>query len=94
MVLKELWDPYDTRSTRTFARSWSECLHRVVLAGLIVFILPNTVGEIATSFMLFDVLRRVQYIILDPYRHRSGTHVARGDVEHVFRAAGEGERWR
>lgn len=69
VVLKELWEPYQKHA---YFYEVVECLRRVMLAGLVVFILPNTAGQIATSFLL-SMFFFIVYMILDPYRHRSDT---------------------
>lgn len=69
VVLKELWEPYQKHA---YYYEVVECLRRVVLSGLVVFVLPNTAGQIATSFLL-SMFFFVVYMILDPYRHRSHT---------------------
>lgn len=69
VVLKDLWEPYKKHA---YYYEVVECVRRVVLSGLVVFVFPNTAGQIATSFLL-SMFFFVVYMILDPYRHRSHT---------------------
>lgn len=47
--MKDLWKPY---RKSTYFYEIIECLRRVVLSGAVVFVLPNTAGRVATSFLL------------------------------------------
>lgn len=69
VVLKELWQPYQKDA---YFYEVVECLRRVVLSGVVVFVLPNTAGQIATSFLL-SMFFFVIFMVLNPYQHRSDT---------------------
>lgn len=45
-----------------------ECLRRVTLSGLVVFILPNSAGQIITTFLLSLLFFGI-FMGLDPYEH-------------------------
>lgn len=77
VVLRELWEPYQKHA---YFYEVVECLRRVVLSGAIVFILPNTAGQIATSFLL-SLFFFVVYMVLNPYRYRSDTWL--GTIGHA-----------
>lgn len=72
-----LWRPYRPQA---FYFEVVECLRRVMLSGLIVFILPNTAGQVVTTFLMslffFAVLS-----VLNPYASRWDAWLA--GVGHV-----------
>ncbi len=78
VVLRELWEPYQEGA---YYYEVVECLRRVVLSGAVVFVLPNTAGQIATSFLL-SLFFFVVFMVLSPYRHRSDAWL--GTVGHAI----------
>lgn len=77
LVLKELWEPYQKHA---YYYEVVECLRRVVLSGVVVFVLPNTAGQIATSFLL-SMGFFVVFMVLNPYFQRSDTWL--GIIGHM-----------
>lgn len=67
VVLKELWEPYEKHA---YFYEVVECVRRVVLSGVVVFVLPNTAGQIATSFLL-SMFFFVVFMVLNPYLRQS-----------------------
>ena len=65
-VFKDLWRQY---RPEVHFYEVVECLRRVLLSGVVVFIFPNTAGQLATSFIIalffFTVL-----MVLNPYNDR------------------------
>lgn len=53
-----------------------ECLRRVTLSGIVVFILPNTAGQVMTTFLLSLFFFAV-FTVLDPYPDVRDTWLAR-----------------
>lgn len=53
-----------------------ECFRRVTLSGLVVFILPNSAGQVITSFLL-SLFFFALLTVLDPYTNVWDTWVAR-----------------
>ncbi|CAM9848157.1 unnamed protein product, partial [Laminaria digitata] len=72
-ICRELWAPY---RPEVYYYEIVECLRRVLLSGFVVFIFPNTAGQVATSFLLALATAAV-FMILDPYGHRWHTWLAR-----------------
>lgn len=72
-VLRPLWQPY-RRSVYYY--EVVECFRRVTLSGLVIFILPNTAGQVMTGFLL-SVAFFALFTVLDPYAHRRDTWLAR-----------------
>lgn len=72
-VLRPLWEPYQPR---VYYYEVVECFRRVTLSGLVVFILPNTAGQVMTGFLLAVVFFAL-FTILDPYKDRRDTWLAR-----------------
>lgn len=73
MFFKDLWQPY---RSQVFYYEVIECFRRVLLAGIVVFILPNTAGQVATSFLIALVFFSV-LILLNPYENPSDTWLSR-----------------
>lgn len=71
-VLRPLWQPY-RRSVYYY--EVVECFRRVTLAGLLVFILPNTAGQVMTGFLL-SVAFFALFTLLNPYEHKRDTWLA------------------
>ncbi|CAN0521707.1 unnamed protein product, partial [Scytosiphon promiscuus] len=46
---RELWEPY---RPQVYFYEVVECLRRVLLSGVVVFIFPHTAGQVATSLLL------------------------------------------
>ncbi|CAM9604384.1 unnamed protein product, partial [Laminaria digitata] len=72
-VLRELWIAYRPEA---YFYEVVESLRRVVLSGVIVFIFPNTAGQIATAFLLALFFAAV-FLVLDPYTSSFDTWAAR-----------------
>lgn len=72
-TLRELWGAY---RPEVYYYEVVECVRRVVLSGVIVFIFPNTAGQIATAFLLALLFAAV-FMALDPYTSGFDTLVAR-----------------
>ncbi|CAN0218885.1 unnamed protein product [Ectocarpus sp. 4 AP-2014] len=53
-----------------------ECFRRVMLSGIVVFILPNTAGQVMTTFLLSLFFFAV-FMVLDPYTDGLDTWLAR-----------------
>lgn len=77
LVLKELWEPYKKHA---YFYEVVEFLRRVVLSGVVVFGLPNTAGQITTSFLL-SMGVFVVFMVLDPFLRRSATWL--GIIAHM-----------
>ena len=72
-VLRELWIAYRPEA---YFYEVVECVRRVVLSGVIVFIFPNTAGQIATAFLLALFFAAV-FLVINPYTSSFDTWVAR-----------------
>ncbi|CAN0227090.1 unnamed protein product, partial [Ascophyllum nodosum] len=72
-AFKELWRPY---RPEVFYYEVVECLRRVTLSVVVVFVSPSTAGQIATTF-LFALLFFAMMLILDPYVSQWDTWLAR-----------------
>ena len=72
-IYKELWAPY---RPRVYYYEIVECFRRVTLSGAVVFIFPNTAGQVATSVLLAIMFAAV-FVVLDPYTSRWHTWLAR-----------------
>ena len=72
-VLRPLWAPYQPR---VYYYEVVECFRRVTLSGLMVFILPNTAGQVMTGFLL-SVVFFALFTVLDPYADPRDTWLAR-----------------
>lgn len=72
-VLRELWMSYRPQA---YLYEVVECARRAVLSGVIVFIFPNTAGQVATAFLLALFFAAV-FMALDPYTSRWDTWAAR-----------------
>ncbi|CAN0498410.1 unnamed protein product, partial [Scytosiphon promiscuus] len=72
-VLRELWVAY---RAEVYFYEVVECVRRAVLSGVIVFIFPNTAGQIATAFLLALFFAAV-FMLLDPYSSWCDTWAAR-----------------
>eukprot|EP00752_Nemacystus_decipiens_P010199 g9089.t1 len=81
-VLRALHEPY--RPDRYYYEV-VECFRRVMLSGVVVFILPNTAGQVMTTFLL-SLFFFALFTVLDPYEdpapgnvliHASDTWLAR-----------------
>ena len=72
-VLRELWGAY---RPDVYYYEVVECVRRVTLSGIIVFILPNTAGQVATAFLL-SLFFAALFMALDPYSSWFDTSVAR-----------------
>ncbi|CAM9409651.1 unnamed protein product, partial [Laminaria digitata] len=70
---KELWEPY---RSQVYFYEVVECLRRVMLSGVVVFIFPNTAGQVATSLLL-AIFTVAVFMALDPYVSRWHTWLAR-----------------
>ena len=70
---RELWEPY---RPQVYFYEVVECLRRVVLSGIVVFIFPNTVGQVATSLLLAIFMAAV-FMVVNPYVSRWHTWLAR-----------------
>lgn len=70
---RELWEPY---RPQVYFYEVVECLRRVLLSGVVVFIFPNTAGQVATSLLLAMFTAAV-FMALDPYVSRWHTWLAR-----------------
>ena len=62
-VARDLWVAY---KPEVYFYEVVECARRVVLSGVVVFVLPNTAGQIATAFLLALFFAAV-FMVLDPY---------------------------
>lgn len=71
--LAALWAPY---RRDVYYYEVIECLRRVTLSGIVVFILPNTAGQVMTTFILSLAFFAV-FMALDPYESSSDTWLAR-----------------
>lgn len=72
-ALRELWGAY---RPEVYYYEVAECVRRVVLSGVIVFIFPNTAGQVATAFLL-SLLFAALFMALDPYSSWFDTSIAR-----------------
>eukprot|EP00903_Cladosiphon_okamuranus_P015420 g14243.t1 len=72
-VLRPLWQPY---KRSVYYYEVAECFRRVTLSGLVVFILPDTAGQVMTGFLL-SVAFFALFTVLDPYEHWRDTWLAR-----------------
>ncbi|CAM9986983.1 unnamed protein product, partial [Laminaria digitata] len=70
---RELWAAY---RPEVYFYEIVECVRRVMLSGVIVFIFPNTAGQVATAF-LFALFFAALFMALDPYTRRFDTWLAR-----------------
>ena len=70
---RELWEPY---RSQVYFYEVVECLRRVLLSGVVVFIFPNTAGQVATSLLL-AIFTAAVFMALDPYVSRWHTWLAR-----------------
>eukprot|EP00903_Cladosiphon_okamuranus_P011974 g11246.t1 len=77
-VLRPLWQPY-RRSVYYY--EVVECFRRVTLSGLLVFVLPNTAGQVMTGFLL-SVAFFALFTLLKPYENKRDTWLA--TVGHVI----------
>lgn len=68
-----LWKPY---RPQMFYFEIIECFRRVALSGVVVFILPNTAGQIVTTFLMSVVFFAV-LTILNPYANAWDAWLAR-----------------
>ena len=66
IVFRDLWRPY---RQEVFWYEVVECVRRVVLSGIVVFVLPNTAGQVATTF-LFALAFFVALLVLNPYMNQ------------------------
>jgi len=53
-----------------------ECFRRVTLSGLVVFIFPNTAGQVMTALLLSLIFFAV-FMVMDPYASAWDTRLAR-----------------
>lgn len=53
-----------------------ECFRRVIISGIVVFILPNTAGQVMTTFLL-SLFFFAAFTVLDPYSDVLDTWLAR-----------------
>ncbi len=72
-ALRPLWQPY-RRSVYYY--EVVECFRRVTLSGLVVFILPDTAGQVMTAFLLSLAFFAV-FTVLYPYADARDTWLAR-----------------
>ena len=72
-VLRPLWQPY-RRSVYYY--EVVECFRRVALSGLVVFILPDTAGQVMTAFLL-SLAFFALFTVLYPYADARDTWLAR-----------------
>ena len=72
-VFGELWTMYRPEA---YYYEVVECVRRVVLSSVIVFVFPNTAGQVATSFLL-ALLFAALLMVLDPYIDARDAWVAR-----------------
>ena len=72
-VARDLWVAY---KPEVYFYEVVECARRVVLSGVVVFVLPNTAGQIAVSFLLALFFAAV-LMVLDPYTSWFDTWTAR-----------------
>lgn len=72
-VLRALWAPY---RQDVYCYEVVECFRRVTLSGLVVFILPNTAGQVITTFLLSLFFFAV-FMVLDPYTNAWDSWLAR-----------------
>ncbi|CAM9433669.1 unnamed protein product, partial [Laminaria digitata] len=70
---KELWEPY---RSQVYFYEVVECFRRVLLSGVVVFIFPNTAGQVATSLLL-AIFTAAVFMALNPYVSRWHTWLAR-----------------
>ncbi|CAN0591359.1 unnamed protein product, partial [Laminaria digitata] len=69
---QELWGAYQPD---VYFYEVVECVRRVVLSGVVVFIFPNTAGQVATAFLL-ALFFAALFMALDPYTSRFDTWLA------------------
>ena len=72
-AFKDLWRPYQPE---VYFYEVIECLRRVVLSGIVVFIFPNTAGQVAMAFLLAMVFFAV-LMALNPYMNPWDAWLAR-----------------
>lgn len=72
-VFRDLWKPY---KPDMFWYEVLECVRRIVLSGIVVFIFPNTAGQVATTF-LFAFAFFVVMLVFNPYMNKWDTWLAR-----------------
>ncbi|CAN0299763.1 unnamed protein product, partial [Pylaiella littoralis] len=72
-VLRALHAPYQRD---VYYYEVVECFRRVTLSGIVVFILPNTAGQVMTTFLL-SLLFFAAFMVLDPYTDGLDTWLAR-----------------
>ena len=72
-IYQELWAPY---RPDVYYYEIVECFRRVTLSGAVVFIFPNTAGQVATGVLLAMMFAAV-LVVLDPYVSRWHTWLAR-----------------
>ncbi|CAM9261198.1 unnamed protein product, partial [Laminaria digitata] len=72
-VLRALWTPY---RRDVYYYEVVECFRRVTLSGLVVFVLPNTAGQVITTFLL-SLLFFALFTVLNPYTNTWDTWLAR-----------------
>lgn len=77
-VIKDLWKPY---RPNVYYYEVIECLRRVTLSGVVVFVYPNTAGQVAVTFLLALSFFTVM-MILDPYANIWDAWLAR--LGHVI----------
>lgn len=72
-TVKDLWKPYRPKA---YYYEVIECLRRATLSGIVVFVYPNTAGQVAVTFLLALFFSTVM-MILDPYANIWDTWLAR-----------------
>lgn len=72
-ALQALWTPYRRGA---YYYEVVECFRRVTLSGLVVFIFPNTAGQVMTALLLSLIFFAI-FMVLDPYSSTWDTRVAR-----------------
>ena len=65
-AFKDLWQPY---RPEVFWFEVFECLRRITLSGIVVFVFPNTAGQLAMTF-LFSLVFFGAMLVLNPYKSR------------------------
>lgn len=72
-VIKDLWQPY---RPNVYYYEVIECLRRVILSGVAVFVYPNTSGQVAVTFLV-SLLFSAVMMSLKPYANGSDAWLAR-----------------
>ncbi|CAN0368499.1 unnamed protein product, partial [Scytosiphon promiscuus] len=72
-IAKELWAPY---RPQVYYYEVVDCFRRVLLSGAVVFVYPNSAGQVAASVLLAVMFATV-LMALNPYEGRWHTWIAR-----------------